>query len=305
MRISLLSIPVDQVVRTQLSVPLNEHLANLRFSPSFVSAFFRPFYQGIFLAPLQEQSAAMFSFVFKMFASAPASLPAAGIGAISRQLADILPASLVEIRCNTPVSHIEAGKVTLGERSSSLLEAPVVIVATEGPEAARLLHGDIVSTSRGSICVYFTKDGPAPLKKPLLVLNGDENDGPVNNMFFPSTVAPSYAPPGTTLISTTIVGDELNQPDKELESAVRAQMTAWFGQEEVSQWNFLRAYRIPHSQTPQLPDFNFERSSIVGDGIFVCGDHRDTPTLNGAISSGQAAAREAIKYLTNMPKRTE
>ena len=30
-------------------------------------------------------------------------------------------------------------------------------------------------------------------------------------------------------------------------------------------------------------------------GMFVCGDHRDTATLNGAISSGKKAAEEIIK----------
>lgn len=300
LRLRVMTIDTDKIASTDVSTPLNVYLTNLGFSPSFISAFFRPFYQGIFLAPLQEQSAAMFSFVFKMFAVASASLPATGMAAISQQLAASLPTSLCHIRFNAPVLKIDSQQVTLHDADNSVVEAPVIIVATEGPEAARLLQDEhVVATSRGSICVYFTKQGPAPLKKPLLVLNGDEKDGPVNNMFFPSAVAPSYAPEGQTLISTSIIGDELCQSDKQLESAIRAQMTTWFGHDEVAQWNFLKTYRIPHSQTPQTPDFVFKRSSVVGDGIFVCGDHRNTPTVNGAMASGEAAARDALNYLSN------
>jgi phytoene dehydrogenase-like protein len=46
--------------------------------------------QGIFLAPLSEQSSRMFGFVFKMFAQGGISLPKGGIGALSDQLASKL-----------------------------------------------------------------------------------------------------------------------------------------------------------------------------------------------------------------------
>lgn len=242
----------------------------------------------------------MFSFIFSMFAAAPASLPASGISAVSEQLASALPSSLVTIRLNTRVSNVSSGYVTLDDEQSTRVQAPVILVATEGPEASRLLKMDVASGSRGSICLYFVKDGPPPLEKPLLVLNGDETDGPVNNMFFPTAVAPSYAPPGNTLISTTIVGNEQAQSDEQLESSVRAQMTRWFGKEEVSSWTFLKLYRIPHSQTPQNPDFLFRRNVDLGDGLFVCGDHRSTPTVNGAIASGHEAAVKALEYLSQI-----
>ncbi len=38
-----------------------------------------------------------------------------------------------------------------------------------------------------------------PLPEPMLYLNGD-GGGIINNMCFPSTVAPSYAPPGMLLL---------------------------------------------------------------------------------------------------------
>ncbi|CAM9554144.1 unnamed protein product, partial [Heterosigma akashiwo] len=38
------------------------------FSDEMITKFFRPFYEGIYLAPLDKQSSRMFDFVFKMFA---------------------------------------------------------------------------------------------------------------------------------------------------------------------------------------------------------------------------------------------
>jgi protoporphyrinogen oxidase len=268
-----------------------------RFTPDMIDKFFRPFYQGIFLAPLGEQSARMFAFVFQMFSQAPAALPARGIGAVADQLAASLPRDLVSIELNQKVSSL------------SDTNADVVIVATDGPSAARLL-ADVASAnvedpgSRGSICLYFSSNSPAPIQAPILVLNGNgggsgSDGGVVNNMFFPTNVCDTYAPPGRTLISTTIVGDELGKSDEELEALVRSQMSQWFGDAEVERWSFIRSYRIPHSQPFQHPEAEFEKParSMVSPGLFVCGDYRNTPTFNGALVSGRLAAEEAINYL--------
>jgi uncharacterized protein with NAD-binding domain and iron-sulfur cluster len=57
-----------------------EHLSvTLGLSDSMIDRFFRPFYQGIFLAPLEEQSSRMFEFVFYIFAIGRANLPANGM----------------------------------------------------------------------------------------------------------------------------------------------------------------------------------------------------------------------------------
>jgi len=35
----------------------------------------------------------------------------------------------------------------------------------------------------------------------------------------------------------------------------------------------------------------------VGDGLFVAGDHRDTPSVQGALVSGRRTAQEALRSL--------
>lgn len=87
----------------------------------------------------------------------------------------------------------------------------------------------------------------------------------MNNMCFPTTVSPSYAPPGKTLVSTTIVGDGGRLSDAEMEQEVRKQMTVWWGAEYVKQWDFLRSYNIPFSQPAQNVPFQEKKPVTVRD----------------------------------------
>lgn len=130
----------------------------------------------------------------------------------------------------------------------------------------------------------------------MLVLNG-EGVGPVNNVSVLSDVAPAYAPDDQALISAVIVGDP-PEAGEELERAVRRQLIDWFGL-EAGGWRHLRTYRIPYALPEQAPPFLSppERPVRRRKGLYVCGDHRRTASLNGAIASGRAAARAVLADL--------
>ena len=136
------------------------------FSPQMVERFFRPFLGGIFLESELKTPLAMCHFVLRMFSSGTASLPAQGMGAIPAQLAAALPAGWVQL--NRCVESADGTGVSLadGER----IEARAVVVATEGPTAAKLLDVE-PPRSRSVTCLYFAapKD---PVAEPILVLNG-------------------------------------------------------------------------------------------------------------------------------------
>jgi predicted NAD/FAD-dependent oxidoreductase len=109
-------------------------------------------------------------------------------------------------------------------------------------------------------------------------------------MCVPSDVAPSYAPPGAALISATILGIH-EQSDDALEAAVRRQARRWFGP-QVDGWRRLAVYRIPYA-LPDLTPAEFatpERPVRLRPGLFVCGDHRDSASIQGALASGRRAA---------------
>jgi len=267
--------------------PETTTLAALRahgFSESMIDRFFRPFLGGVLLDRDLGTSSRMLEFVFRMFSLGRTALPALGMGAIPAQLAAGLPDGAV--RLSAPVAAVEAGAAVLasGERCA----ARAVVVACDGPSAARLLSELPAPGSRGVTCLYFAAARP-PLEEPILVLDG-EGEGPVNNLCVPSALSRAYAPPGQALVSATVLGIP-SADDATLEAAVRRQLAGWFG-DEAGAWRHLRTYRIPHAQPSQEVGVLEPAARPVGvrDGIYVCGDHRDTASIQGAMLSGRRAA---------------
>jgi predicted NAD/FAD-dependent oxidoreductase len=48
---------------------------------------------------------------------------------------------------------------------------------------------------------------------------------------------------------------------------------------------------------------NSYRGKDLPEGLFVCGDHMATATLNGALESGVSAGREAAKIAAEAAKK--
>src|SRR5690606_16030049 len=67
-----------------------ERLKQTGFSDDMIEAFFRPFLGGVFLEWELDTSSRMLEFVFRMFSSGPIAIPADGMSAIPRQLAERL-----------------------------------------------------------------------------------------------------------------------------------------------------------------------------------------------------------------------
>jgi phytoene dehydrogenase-like protein len=261
------------------------------FSERIIERFFRPFLGGVLLDRELRGSSRAFEFLFRMFAEGDAALPAQGMGAIPSQLAARLaPGTL---RTRTPVARLDRSGVTL--ESGERIDAAAVVVATAARAAAKLVPGLPVPETNPACCLHF--DAPrAPAVGDFLVLDGS-GKGPVNELCVPSQVAPGYAPPGHSLVSASVLAPVL--PDDEaLEAAVRRQLTSWFGP-EVSSWRPLRIDRIPDA-LPFQPPGPFEpagHSTQLSERLFICGDHRDLASLQGAMASGRRAALEVAEAL--------
>jgi phytoene dehydrogenase-like protein len=256
------------------------------FSTSMIERFFRPFLSGIFFDTRLETTSRMFEFVFRMFSSGDTALPGKGMGEIPRQLASRLGRDTV--RTGARVTSISGHSVTLETGES--LAADGIVIATEGPEASRLLPDLATPASRATVTVYFAVEHP-PLEESVLVLDG-EGTGPVTTLCLPSRVSPSYAPPGADLVSASIVGAP-EMDDERLVESVREQLQGWWGP-EVGRWRHLRTYRISHALPALLPSSEPGTALEVRPGLFVCGDHRENPSLQGAMVSGRRAARAVL-----------
>src|SRR5262249_36966342 len=150
-----------------------------------------------------------------------AALPARGMGQIPAQVAAHLPDGAV--RLGAAVESLHENEVRLA--SGETLKARAIVVAADGPSAAHLV-GEAEPASRSVSCFYSEAPEP-PLADPMIVLNGD-GAGPVNNLAVLSQVAPSYAPPGRTLLAASVLGTQ-QLTEQQLSGFITAQMKQWFG----------------------------------------------------------------------------
>ena len=258
------------------------------FSETIIARFFVPFFGGVCLDPAIRASSRVLQYVLRMFAAGDAALPAMGMEQIPRQMARDLPAE--GIRTGIRVRNITDGRVVLDDGTS--LSPRAIVVATEGPEASRLLAWPQPVRSVSETCLYFSCDR-AKWHPPFLVLNGD-GTGPINNIAFPSRVSPNYAPSGKTLVSIVVLGNP-GEDDTRLLTRVKGQLIEWFGS-EASGWEHLATYRIAHAlpdQSPPTADPNGP-TSMAQPGLFVAGEQGSLPGIQWAMVSGRQAADAVI-----------
>ncbi|MEZ5216978.1 MAG: NAD(P)/FAD-dependent oxidoreductase [Ilumatobacteraceae bacterium] len=285
LRIRLARSDPKQLLRGD-DIPTASALRAAGFSPRMIESFFRPLVGGIQLDPALSTSNRMFDVVMRTLAVGDSAVPADGMGAIPAQLAASLPTGT--IRIGTRVLAVDGTSVRLdGDRR---LTGRAVVVATEGPAAAGLLDGVRPVASRAAGCVYFAA-AKAPNTDKLVVLDGT-GEGPVLNAAVMSNVAPTYAPAGQHLVAMAFPG----VCDGDLELLARSHARAWWGA-QVDDWRVLRTYRIPHGQPDQSPPFSPKRPVILGGGRFVCGDHRDTGSIQGALYSGRRCGEAVAAHL--------
>jgi phytoene dehydrogenase-like protein len=262
-----------------------QHLLDLGFSERVIATFFRPLFGGILLDPTLAMSRRQFDVLFRMLATGQSSVPALGMEAIPQQLADALPTGCVHT--GQRVMAVDDSGVTLdgGQR----LSASAVVMAVEGPEAARLTGLD-VAPGRAAACVYFAAPTP-PRAEPLVVLDG-AGSGPALNVAVMTNVAPSYSSDGRALVSAACPGTW----GDDIETKVRRQLRGWFGP-TVDAWQHLRTYRIPYAQPDQSPPLHPKRRTRLSSSLWVCGDHRDTGSIQGALYSGRRTAEDVVRSL--------
>lgn len=284
--------------------PETTTLAALRergFSEKIIQHFFKPFLGGVFLESELNTSSRMFYFVFKMFSAGQTAVPAAGMGQISKQLADRLPASAIRFNC--PVRQVQADGLIL--ENGQAVAADAVVLATPEPITRRLLGPRSTDPSHpqpmqlapseqhawNAVTCFYYAAAKSPIGEASLVLNG-EGRGPINNLCVPSDVSPTYAPDGQALISVSVLGDLAD--DRE----VRRQLEEWFGK-PVQDWRLLKSYRIDQALPQQNPPHlsPVEKSPRINDSLFCCGDFYDTASIQGAFTSAQRAAQAAVDHL--------
>jgi phytoene dehydrogenase-like protein len=251
------------------------------FSERMIDRFFRPLFGGIQLDPELATSRRMFDVIFRMLADGDSAVPATGMQAIPEQMAARLPAGTIEL--GRRVTEVSGTRVTTADGT---IDAAAVVVATEGPAAAALLGLPAVSSKPAS-AVWFAADA-APDPERLVHLDGDR--GPVLNAAVMTNVAPSYAPPGRHLIVAAMPGIT----GGDLERVARDALRRWWG-DEVEAWSVVTVHPIAHGQPRRTIPMDPKLPVRLADSLYVCGDHRDTASIQGALYSGRRCAEAILR----------
>jgi phytoene dehydrogenase-like protein len=256
-------------------------LADAGISAELVETLFRPFLAGVFLEDELETSSRFFHLVWRSMLRGTLCLPAGGIGAVPEQLAADLPAGTV--RLEAPVERLTDDGVLLADGREEA--APAVVVATGPGAAAELLPGLAVPPTR-AVTTYYHAAPTSPLAEPTLLTDTARR---VLNTVVLSEVNPAARPDRRALISTSVLGTS-GAPD---EAAVRRTLAELYGT-DTADWEPVGEYRVEQALPAMPPPWPLTRGTRHTPGRYVCGDHRATGSVQGALASGTRAAREVL-----------
>ncbi|MFH9263698.1 NAD(P)/FAD-dependent oxidoreductase [Streptomyces sp. NPDC017546] len=244
-----------------------------------VDGVLRPLLTALLSDPALTTSSRCADLALRDYARGGLCVPAGG----SSVLPELLAASLPPGTVRTGV-HVTAADITsVRTKEHGELGCRSLLLATGAGAAAELLPGLRVPSFHQVTVLHHTAPAPPPTGRSL-VLDGGRS-GPVAYTAVMSEVDPSRAPEGRTLITSTVLGT----PPSDLERSVRAQLAALYGV-PTDDWELLAAHHDPEAVPAMEAPHDPRRPVRVLAGLYVCGDHRDTSTVQGALRSGQRAA---------------
>ena len=243
--------------------------------------FLRPFLAGVLLERELATSSHYLDLLWRSFVRGAIGLPAGGMQAVGEQLAGRLDGERLHL--GTPVHTVAPGAVTV---SGGALRAEAVVIATDPATAARLLPAVTASAPREVTTHYHVLPG-SPWPSPLIVLG--QPDGRLVNSVVLTDAQPRYSPDGRALVASSSLARTAERDVRE--EVARAHDVS------PGDLDHLTTITVTGAQPAAVPPLRLRRPVDLGDGVYVCGDHRDTPSIQGAMASGARAARAVLRRL--------
>ncbi|MFE2585694.1 NAD(P)/FAD-dependent oxidoreductase [Streptomyces sp. NPDC059378] len=251
-----------------------------------VDGFLRPLLAALLCDPDLTSSSRCADLALRAFASGRLCLPEGGAEALPELLARALPPGT--LHTGVRVTSVATNAVTTAEHG--VFRCRAVLVATDARSAAELLPGLRVPEFHSVTVVHHATDEP-PETGTSLLLDADRG-GPVAHTAVVSQVDPSRAPAGRALVSSTVLGP----PPADLDTAVRIHLARLYGT-STARWETLAVHHVPDAVPAMRPPHDLRRAVRLLAGLYVCGDHRDTSTVQGALHSGRRASAAILADL--------
>ncbi|MDX3458442.1 NAD(P)/FAD-dependent oxidoreductase [Streptomyces sp. ME02-8801-2C] len=281
----LAGAPVHRLL-ARPELPAAQALASRGLPARTIEGFLRPLLAALLCDPELTTSSRCADLALRAFASGRLCVPEGGAETLPEQLARSLPPGTVHT--GVRVTSIATNLVTTADHGE--LRCRAVLVATDARAAAGLLPGLRVPDFHPVTVVHHTAD-EAPATGASLLLEADRG-GPVTHTAVISRVDPSRSPAGRPLISSTVLGT----PPQDLETAVRTHLSRLYGV-STTRWETLAVHHTAEAVPSMRPPHDLRRPVRLLAGLYVCGDHRDTSTVQGALYSGHRAASAILTDL--------
>lgn len=261
------------------------YLEDFGFSNEMINDFFKPFFSGIFLEEKLDTSSRMFEFIYKMFGEGYASIPAAGMEAIPKQLKQNLKNTT--FRFHTKVSAVKENEIILDD--NTILKSDYTIIATE---ASNLIENKKIKPTEWKSCqnLYFETSARVIQKKLIGLI--PKKGTLINNIVY-TTCLKTKGIPNKELLSVTVINKQ-KLSDKILIDEVIKELKEHCNIDNIK---FLKQYNIPMA-LPRLNNVKYEippSELKVSKSIFLAGDTLVNGSLNAAIISGESAAMGIIE----------
>ncbi|MFF5441378.1 NAD(P)/FAD-dependent oxidoreductase [Streptomyces achromogenes] len=284
----LAATPVERVL-ARPELPAAQALARRGVPTRTIDGFLRPLLAALLCDPELTTSSRCADLALRAFASGRLCVPEGGAEALPELLARALPPGTVHT--GVRVTSVSTTSVATAEHGE--IRCRAVLLATDARAAAELLPGLRVPDFHPVTVVHHTTDEPAEaLPAGASLLLDADRGGPVAHTAVLSTVDPSRAPAGRALISSTVLGP----PPEGVDTAVRIHLARLYGT-STRRWETLAVYHTPEAVPAMRPPHDPHRPVRLLAGLYVCGDHRDTSTVQGALHSARRAASAILTDL--------
>ncbi|MFF1324812.1 NAD(P)/FAD-dependent oxidoreductase [Streptomyces chartreusis] len=281
----LASSPVERLL-ARPELPAGRALAERGVPARTVDGFLRPLLAALLCDPELTTSSRCADLALRAFASGRLCVPEGGAEALPELLARSLPPGTVHT--GVRVTSIATTSVTAAEHGE--IRCRAVLLATDARTAAELLPGLRVPDFHPVTVVHHTTEEP-PTTGASLLLDADRG-GPVAHTALISQVDATRAPAGRALISSTVLGT----PPPDIDTAVRMHLSRLYGT-STARWETLAVHHTPEAVPAMRPPHDLRRPVRLLAGLYVCGDHRDTSTVQGALHSAHRAAAAILADL--------
>lgn len=268
-------------------------LQQRRFRPS-TQRVLKPLFAGITLDPSLSERFSFADFTWGAMAHGTMVVPKKGIAAVPQQLAQRLKSATLHL--NAKVDSVSQHTV---EANGERLEFDRVILATPQHVAAELLPGyspKHQSVERLTSTLVFSAGAP-PFRQARLLLNErwGEQHQKVLHVHVPTNLHPS--PTGQHFVTATLVGEDGINPQVE---EIQRELISWFGP-GVQGWKHVLTTTVRHALPHMDPNHHARfLPDVEIDGVFLIGDHRAHPSVQGALAS---AERLLERFEIPLPRR--